>query len=208
MTPGENSVPKVLSVFVVRHGQTQLNADGRLRGHLDIALDSVGQLEAARLANVLGRLPLRRIVTSPLRRARETAAPIAIARAIPIEPDDDLIDRDYGPWTGCPRSDVEARFGSLDNAPGVETIDGLEQRLLEAFNRVVVERHADNGPVLLVGHDATNAALLRALVPELAACDNIEQHTGCWNRLDLVGDRWHASVLNEYPTDASTGIAL
>ena len=67
----------ILTVLVARHGQTALNADGVLRGHLDVELDGAGRLEAARLANTFARLPLARIVSSPLQRARQTAAPIA-----------------------------------------------------------------------------------------------------------------------------------
>lgn len=196
------SMPQPFTLFIVRHGQTPLNADGRVRGHADIELDSVGQLEAARLANVFAHVPLTRIVSSPLLRAQETAAPIALTHDIVVDIDVDLIDRDYGPWTGQPRVDVEERYGSLYHAPGVELSAQLETRLLRAFNRLV-ETSATTGPVMLIGHDATNAALIRLLVPDVATPGRIEQHTGCWNRLELAGGRWKAVNMNQIPTDTS-----
>ena len=56
-------------VYLVRHARTALNADGRLRGHLDPPLDDVGRSEARELAVVLASLRPVRVVTSPLRRA-------------------------------------------------------------------------------------------------------------------------------------------
>ena len=196
-----------LTVFLVRHGRTRLNVDGRIRGQLDVELDSVGQLETARLANVFGRVPLSRIVSSPLVRARATAAPIALIHDLAVEVNEGFIDRDYGRWNGDFRHDVETRFGSLDSAPGVEPSTALDWRLLRTFNQIA-DRSASAGPIMCVGHDATNSALLRLLVPALSAAEAIEQHTGCWNRLDLIGGRWAAVVINETPTDASHFIEL
>lgn len=187
------------TVFVARHGTTPLNADGRLRGHLDVELDGAGRLEAARLANTFARVPLTRIVSSPLLRARQTAAPIAAVLDIAVEPDVGFIDRDYGAWAGRSVAEVEQRFGEIDAAPGVEPWATFERRIVDSFLRVLSERPSDD-PILIVGHDATNQALLRAAVPGRGAL-GVTQHTGCWNRLDLVDGVWHATVVNRTPTD-------
>src|SRR6266498_2992061 len=65
------------TVFVIRHGRTALNADGALRGRVDVPLDEVGLAEAARLGDLFEPVPLMVVVCSPLLRARQTAAPIA-----------------------------------------------------------------------------------------------------------------------------------
>jgi broad specificity phosphatase PhoE len=66
-------------VYLVRHGQTRLNAAGLLRGHIDTPLDEVGRREARALADMFAGLRLGAIVGSPLARAQATAATITDA---------------------------------------------------------------------------------------------------------------------------------
>ena len=190
------SGPDGVTVFLARHGRTVLNADGRLRGHFDVDLDDVGRLEADRLVTALAGADVGRVVSSPLRRAIQTANPVALAHGLDVETDDDLIDRDYGTWTGHPAADVMTAFGSLDATPGVEATSVLEQRLLRGFDRWM---RPAGGATLFVGHDATNSTLLQLLLPELNG-QEIEQHTGCWNRLEHRDGRWYAMAINQVPT--------
>jgi len=183
-------------LFVVRHGRTALNAAGRLRGRHDVELDAVGWLEAARLAVALADVELGRVVSSPLRRAVGTATPIALVHDLPVEVDDELVDRDYGEWAGQQADEVVARFGSLDAAPGVEPRNRFEARLRGVFDRWTGDQAG--GPVLLVGHDAVNICLLQLAVPELAD-GAVVQHTGCWNELACDGGRWRAVAIDRVP---------
>lgn len=190
---------EAVKLFVVRHGRTALNAAGLLRGRNDVDLDSVGQLEAARLATALADVELSRVVSSPLRRATATATPMALVHDLRVDVDDDLVDRDYGEWTGQPATDVVARFGSVDAAPGVEPRAVFERRVRRALDRWASK--PTGGSTLLVGHDAVNGCLLRIAVPELADGD-VGQHTGCWNELALDGERWRAVAINQVPDDS------
>jgi probable phosphoglycerate mutase len=103
-------------VFLVRHGRTSLNADGRLRSRLDPPLDEVGLGEAAAVAAELWEWRIVKILSSPLLRALQSAGAIAEAVGVPVTAVDDLIDRDYGRWAGELEAAVVARFGSLDAA--------------------------------------------------------------------------------------------
>ena len=67
----------MVHVFLVRHGETALNAAGVLRGQLDIPLNATGEAEAAALGEVFRGVPLSAVVSSPLRRAVDTARPVA-----------------------------------------------------------------------------------------------------------------------------------
>ncbi len=67
------------TVYLVRHGRTALNAQGRLRGLADPPLDSTGEQQALAAAGVLRALPVHAVVCSPLQRARRTAVLIAEA---------------------------------------------------------------------------------------------------------------------------------
>jgi probable phosphoglycerate mutase len=182
------------TVFVVRHGRTELNAEGRLRGRVDVPLDDVGKEEAAALGRAFAFTELRTILASPLARATETAAAIGRATGTPVTLDEDLIDRDYGPWNGAPVEDVRARFGSIDEAPGVEPLADFVRRVTRA-----VERAANAAPATVVAHDAVNRHALATLVPALGGADAITQRTGCWNELERSPSGWRARVIDAPP---------
>jgi probable phosphoglycerate mutase len=180
-------------VILVRHGRTALNAQSRLRGRLDVPLDSVGEVEAAALAMALDRIHPQRVLTSPLRRAVQTAEPIASRAGIPLEVDARLVDRDFGPWAGHLRSHVVDLFGSVDNAPGVEPAETVLARARAVLDE---QSPARTGPVVLVTHDALVKALLTDLEwrpaagGELEPGADVEPPTGSWAVLHLGAQGW------------------
>lgn len=186
-------------LYVLRHGRTALNAAGVLRGHLDPPLDGVGKTEAAALAEAFRAVRLVAVMSSPLRRARQTAIRLADATGAAIHVDGGLIDRDCGPFAGRARDEVEARFGSLDAAPGVEPADAFVARTVAAVG-AAAHRWAP-GPLALVAHDAVNRAVLAALVPGLGHAQVIGQRTGCWNRLERRPSGWAAPIVDAVPDD-------
>ena len=127
-------------LFLARHGESMLNAAGLLRGRLDSPLTSEGRVEAGSLANALADCDVQVIMTSPLQRAFDTAQAVATRTGVQIEVDHRFIDRDYGHWAGHPLAEVEELWGSIDNAPGVESRVAVLQRasvaVLEVFDRL------------------------------------------------------------------------
>lgn len=119
-------------LILVRHGRTLSNATGILQGRVDNPLDDVGAAQAAQVAAALG--PVDRVVTSSLRRARETAAMFAAPTTI----DDRWIELDYGSFDGVPLSDVPAeawiswRSDRTFAPPGGESMGDLDLRVREA----------------------------------------------------------------------------
>lgn len=168
-------------VYLVRHGRTSLNADGRLRGHLDPPLDNAGRTEVEQLAEALAGLHVVSLRTSPLRRAVQTAEAISARTGAPVVEDLALIDRDYGSWAGQSEVEVARRWGRLDDAPGVESIEHVHVRT----RRVLDARRAllSQGDVVLVAHDAVNRDLLADLDPSATISGVIGQRTACWNIL-------------------------
>lgn len=164
-------------LILARHGQTVLNADGRLRGHLDPELDETGLRQVAALADALTAYDVRVVRHSPLRRARQTAEAIAAAAGVTAEPDELLMDRDYGQWAGHRKRDVIAQWGSVDAAPGVEAPADVRARALRAL-----DAYTGVPGVVLVAHDAVNQLLLRHLDPSLPNAPR--QRTACWNVLE------------------------
>lgn len=183
-----------MDVYLVRHGRTQLNAAGLLRGHLDPPLDTVGKAEARDLGWQLGEVGVSRIVSSPLLRARETADPIAAVSEVAVEIDDRFIDRDYGVFNGRACADVAPGFGSLDEAPGVEPAVAVATRAEAALEELVAS--TDLGPLVIVTHDAVIRLLLDQVLPASEHHGHVPQRTGCWNLLRHSDAGWTLAVVD------------
>lgn len=99
-------------LLLVRHGETAWNADGRIQGHLDIALNEIGRAQAGRLAAKLRdegeRIDL--IYSSDLARARQTAQAVADATGVPLRATPGLRERCFGVFQGRRFADVEAEL--------------------------------------------------------------------------------------------------
>lgn len=184
-------------VYLVRHGQTQLNEAGVLRGLLDPSLDDVGLRQARRLGAVLGSRVLSAVVASPLRRATETAQPVADRAGREVATDRRLIDRDYGRWAGTRRESVVARWGSVDDAPGVEPLFVVRDRAVEGMADIA--RRARGSAVVVVSHDAVNRQVLAAFDADLGDPEELPQENGCFNTLEWREDRWTVFGVNEFP---------
>jgi broad specificity phosphatase PhoE len=89
-------------LILVRHGQTTMNATGRLQGRLDAPLTELGRRQAAAIATVVTQPSV--VVTSPLLRARETADAFGVGARV----DERWIELDYGDLDGKPISEVPA----------------------------------------------------------------------------------------------------
>jgi broad specificity phosphatase PhoE len=95
-------------ILFVRHGQTAPNRAGLLLGHSDPELTVAGSAQAEALAAYLSAVEPTVVVSSPLRRARATAEPIAAACGVGVDLDDRLIEIDYGQWEGRPFAELPA----------------------------------------------------------------------------------------------------
>jgi broad specificity phosphatase PhoE len=142
-------------LIVVRHGQTHANASGLLLGHADPSLDATGRAQASAVAAALSPLPEgTRIMSSPLRRARETAS--IIAGESPIEIDDRWIELDYGAFDGTPIGEVPPETWAQwrsdpEFAPeGGETLRALGSRVAFACDGLLPD--IADGDVIVVTH--------------------------------------------------------
>jgi broad specificity phosphatase PhoE len=183
-------------VYLIRHGQTPLNTAGVLRGLLDPPLDEAGRLQARRLGATLGLRKPSAIIASPLRRARETAQPIAERAGRDVATDRRLIDRDYGQWSGARREKVVAQWGSVDDAPGVEPLPDVRKRAVESLTDIA--RYGHGRTLVVVSHDAVNRQLLRRSTPagragHDSAGQRVLQHAGMAGRAMDCSDHQPAS---------------
>ncbi len=154
-------------VYLVRHGETSLNADGRLRGLADPELNDLGERQAGAVAAALAEVDVDVVVSSPLRRAVRTAAAIAHSVGSTHRVDDRFNDRDYGQWTGEVKSEVVAEWGSVDAAPGVEPTATVLSRSAPALDEWGAWAESRHKAVVVVTHDAVIRPLLAHLAPDL-----------------------------------------
>ncbi len=105
-----NDENKPTTILLIRHGETAWNAEKRLQGHLDIALNAEGARQAALLAAALAPETIDHVVSSDLQRARQTAEAIAGQRGMTVGIDPALRERCYGGFEGLLYSEIAARF--------------------------------------------------------------------------------------------------
>lgn len=153
-------------VLLIRHGHTP--TAGRLltgwtRG---VHLSERGRAQAEALVRRLEGVPLQAIYSSPLERCRETAAPLAKARRLPVRTRRDLLEVNYGAWSGRSIRQVARtrawkalqRTPSAVRFPGGETLPEVQARAVDAV-RAIAEAHP-GGVVAVVTHaDVVRLAL-------------------------------------------------
>jgi probable phosphoglycerate mutase len=163
-------------ILAIRHGQTAWNADSRIQGHTDIALDAVGRWQAERLAAALVGQDIHALYSSDLARARQTAAPLAASTGLPVQTDVGLRERAFGDFEGLSFAQIEqrwpeqaARWRRRDpefGARGGEVLRGFRDRTVAAVTRLALAHSGQcialvtHGGVLdLLYREATRVAL-------------------------------------------------
>lgn len=122
-------------IAFVRHGQTELNRGGRLQGRIDAPLSPLGIEQAAAVGRGFAAEPVARVFSSPLQRARDTAAALAGPHGLEVEVDERLIELDYGDWDGSKLADVPPESWAAWRTdpefapPGGETLAGVGARV-------------------------------------------------------------------------------
>jgi broad specificity phosphatase PhoE len=168
----------VTQMLLVRHGQSEWNADGRWQGRADPPLTDLGRLQAFHAAARVGAVDV--ICASPLARALDTARVISEQLGVgPVVVEPDLVERDAGEWQGLTRPQIEAAWpGYLDTdrrPPGYEDHQHLVARARGALDRIASEY--GGADVLVVTHGGLIGALERdAGLP--------------WERLANLAGRW------------------
>lgn len=113
------------SIILIRHGETAWNAERRLQGHIDIALNAEGERQAEALAEALGSARIDLVAASDLRRAHQTALAVAGRHGLPVRLDPGLRERCYGAFEGLLYAEIEQRFPSEFAAWQGRDIDAL-----------------------------------------------------------------------------------
>jgi broad specificity phosphatase PhoE len=162
-----------MRLLLVRHGESEGNAAGIVQGHVDFGLSPLGRLQAKRTAERLVSEGVTGIVTSPLRRARETAAIIAAKLELPFELAPGLMEYDMGEASGLTWAEIRTQWpdvaaayarGERPEYPGEEGRARFHARIRGTFEAL----HAGADTVVAVAHGGVVNAVCAAIlgVPE------------------------------------------
>src|SRR5262245_43816984 len=165
MTPDQR-----VTVYLIRHGETFWNRDGRCQGVTDVPLTEKGYRQAYALAKALAEKPLSLVLCSSLQRSRETADIIAAAHGLPVETRDELREWHQGELEGLTGKELLGDYRAFfkrwfqDPAgtppPGGETLQSLQERVWPVIDGL--RQRQLNGPVAVVSHTMTMGTILCA----------------------------------------------
>ncbi|ACL38300.1 Phosphoglycerate mutase [Pseudarthrobacter chlorophenolicus A6] len=185
---------------LVRHGQTDWNAERRLQGSTDIPLNDVGRGQARDAAAVLSPYEWDAVVSSPLSRAAETADLIAeglgltVSRRVP-----ELTERSFGPAEGMQAGPELDALRIPGGFKGAESEDEAASRGLAALEALAEEFSGQR--LLVVTHGTLlRVSLSRAIGETLPSVDNAALNLAHHHAVD----GWQLEYFNGEPVLAAT----
>ena len=176
------------TVLLIRHGRTSANTAGILAGRSSgVELDAVGRTQVADVGTRLVGVPLRAVVTSPLRRCRQTTQALVGARAepCPVHSEQGIIECGYGDWTGKTLKELSgeklwATVQSQPSAvrfPGGESMTEISARAVGTIRGWDARMEAEHGP------DAVWAAVSHGDVIKAVLADALGMHLDAFQRI-------------------------
>lgn len=160
--------------YMVRHGQSQANAEGWFSGQIDTPLTDLGREQAACARDLVKSVCSEAgvIISSRLSRAADTAKIINGALNLPHDYIEDLAEIDFGTWTRQPHSDeaIKAKYTAMENPPGGESWAGFDARVQRGVSAALKLAHT-RIPVL-VCHGGVIKSMGRTLKRPISHVEN------------------------------------
>ena len=194
-------------MILVRHGETESNRERRTLGREDVPLNEKGRRQAAALVASLASVPVSAIHASPLRRAVETARPLAEALGLEVQTDEDLVEMDVGEMEGLSPQEMRDRYGDFLREwlsprvgtlrmPGGESLQDVQDRAWAAVQRLRARYPEET--VVVVAHNFTiHVILCRALGLPLAGFRRLRHDLAAKAVLEVRDDRAIVVSLND-----------
>lgn len=161
----------MLNLILVRHGETEWNAQRRYQGQSDVPLSELGVRQAELLAGRLAGEKIDAVYASDLSRAWETAQFVAEKSGLKVSPEPRLRELKFGILEGLTFDEAETQHPEMiaawlddfNNTPdGAETIRAFNERIVSLLDDLK-EKH-DKQIVLLVGHGGSLSEILRVVL--------------------------------------------
>ena len=159
------------AIFLMRHGETEMNRAERLQGQIDCELNEAGEEEARRAAARLKKagISFARIYSSPLKRALRTAQIVADGAEVIVEPL--VTEMHFGSYEGMPYSEIDEKMWAFIHSPeevpppaGVESIMSLTDRTGKFLRGLIADESTGN--ILVTTHGIALRSMLWNLCGE------------------------------------------
>ncbi|MGE6379417.1 histidine phosphatase family protein [Peribacillus muralis] len=184
----------ITKICLVRHGQTDWNAQGKLQGQTDIPLNEHGRIQARQCGEFLMKEDWDVIITSPLIRARETADIIAHYMDVPVIEKIEFIEKNFGAAEGLTTAKRKAIFE--DKAyPGQESEEVLTSRLMKGLQEI--QEEYPEKKVILVAHGAVIHFILRLMSNESIVSNDMRLSNACFSTIRFEVDSWIIKDFNQ-----------
>jgi broad specificity phosphatase PhoE len=167
------------SILLIRHGQSEGNAERRFGGHTPTPLSALGRRQAEATARALSLESVTAIYSSDLLRAVETATPLARALNLEITQSDAFRERSVGQMEGLTFEEAAEKFPDEYAAllrrdfehvlPGGESYRQLLDRSAQALDQAIAAAHNRGGTLAVFSHTGTICILALHLMGALAA---------------------------------------
>lgn len=170
-----------MKCYLVRHGQTSWNEAHRFQGWNDIALDTIGMLQAKMLSDYFKQENISHIYTSDLSRALKTAQLIQQKTESPLTISKNLRELNVGNWEGLTWEEItkdlkvedqidEASLFEMGRSGG-ETLSEFQERIIDYFNKIIL-KHTNQDIVIV-----THGGCVRVILCYILGCDISQRNT-------------------------------
>ncbi|NLT13906.1 MAG: histidine phosphatase family protein [Clostridiales bacterium] len=188
-----------MTFYLIRHGETDWNRQNRLQGIEDIELNGTGVSQSYGCARAFRNIPVDRILTSPLKRAKATAEIMAeTLNAGPVIVEQDLTERDFGKLSGLRYEDRETLFARNED-PCMEPRENVIERFMNVLYRYLDAEAADS--IVVVSHGASiNVILSHLSGGDIGTGKTILKNT-CISKLSCIGREFTIELYNLSPDE-------
>lgn len=183
------------TICLVRHGETDWNASGRLQGATDIPLNNIGIQQAKECGEFLKSTEWDVIITSPLKRAKRTAEIIHENLIdVPLIEMDDFSERCFGDAEGMRPDERQAVYPDR-NYPNQEEMESFIERIMTGIKKV--NQEYSNGKVLLVAHGAVINSILSTLSKGELGSGKTKLINACISNIQFQDEQWNVREINQ-----------
>lgn len=195
-----------MNLILVRHGETQHNAEGRVLGRGGPGLNQRGRNQAAAAARALSSKTVAAIYSSPLPRALETAERISLELGLPVQTEESLAEIDAGKLEGLTSEEMRAQYPELMamwgrdpgsvQMPDGESLGQLQERVWQVA-QTLLGRHLEDSVVVVSHNFPIETLVCRVLELPLAGIRRMRVDLGSLSTVDMREDRRRLVHLND-----------
>lgn len=179
---------------MIRHGETDWNAIGKLQGRTDIPLNETGILQAEECSEFLKSSQWDVLITSPLKKAKQTAKIIKKNVNVSVIEMEEFLERDYGDAEGMAYAERTSKFPD-SIYPNQEERTSLNKRIMEGIEKIN-QRYEDK-KVMLVAHGAVINSILSVLSNGEIGSGKTKLINACISNIYLRQDKWTIKDFNQ-----------